>query len=141
MTFSPETGIETIQYTSNVKNKVKIEFEKYSKEEQIKILLYSNNKIIELVDTLFIVDTTNFFSERQIINQDKSVIKVARNFDCKNNLNQIFIFAVGIRNNNLIVSMVNPKQNELIYNYYFDLKCLDIKINRTSVINKNNSIE
>jgi hypothetical protein len=140
LTYDPIRGENKIQFSKTIDKKTKDEFEKFSQEEQIKIL-NCKSSLYNLKDTLTIVDTSNFFSEGYyVFNQNKSVINIIRNKAIKEGINSIFLFAVGIRNNNIIITLSGGKQNGL-YNYYFDLSTSNIKIQKNSIIENKATLE
>lgn len=138
--IDPISGEKEIKYPANIDTKIKVNFEKFSKEEQIKILS-CNNYPISLKDTLIIVDTIGFFSEGNIyFNQGEAVV-IVRKHPKQTSSNCMILFAVGIRHNNLIVTLFNKNQNKHLYNYYFDLSSSNIKLQKTSIIDNKVSLE
>ena len=137
----PISGEKEIKYSANIDAKIKADFEKFSKEEQVKILS-CNNYPVSLKDTLIIIDTVGFFSEGNIaFNQRKTVVNIVRKYPKQTCSNCMILFAVGIRHNSLIVTLNNKKQNKQLYNYYFDLSSSGIELKKISIIDNKVSLE
>jgi hypothetical protein len=136
----PISGENEIKYSANIDTKVKADFEKFSKEEQIKILS-CNNYPIFLKGTLIIVDTIGFFSEGNIYFNQRETVVIVRKHPKQTSSNCMILFAVGTRHNNLIVTLNNKNENKQLYNYYFDLSNSNIKLQKSSIIDNKVSLE
>lgn len=130
----PISGESEVKYSVNIDDKTKAEFAKFTKEEQIKILS-CNSSLILLKDTLVIVDSIGFFPEGDIIfSQKKSVVSIIRKNSDTTRSKSVVLFAVGVRGNNLIITLSKIKKSKQLYNYYLNLKGSEIKLQKTSVI-------
>jgi hypothetical protein len=131
----PVSASQSLKYPPNV-NAVTVEdFNKYSQKEQIAILSSSSLPIFPIVDTVIIVDTLKFFSEGEIFCSGKYCFAVKRKADKKATSKCISIYAVGVRGNNLILSLSFKNSNELL-NYYFSLKLEAVSLLKTLIVDK-----
>lgn len=128
----PVTGIETVVIPSSIHNNANNDFLKLPESEQIKIL-GCDRSVIQLKDTLVIVDTSVFFPKGDFVFKEKTaVIRVVQE-DNKNYANRVFLFTVGVRGNNLIIALNNIEQDNLLYTYYFNLSQAKVVLQKTSV--------
>ena len=90
---------------------------------------------------MVIVDTLKIFSVGDVIlNQQQSVISIVRKYPKLMCSNCMILSAVVIRQNSLIITLINKLQNKQSYDYYFDLGS-EIKLKKNSVIDNKHSFE
>jgi hypothetical protein len=133
---NPVSGEETIKYPSDTADFFLRAFLLYTKEEQIEILNSEKKSIFPLADTLWIIDDKDFFPESIFYQKERNVFKIIRRRGKtefrKNDFLQLY--AVGVRNNDLIVSFLFNGNKEF-YNCYFDLGSSSIKFFKSRFAN------
>ena len=123
----PITGKEVVS-CSGCDSIVQKRIRSYTLEQQIEILKTEDLPIFPLGDTIFIVDTINFFSECLESVVSNHVFQIVRKCKGKkSNRNDVFLKAVGIRGNNLIISL-SFYGSDLLDNYYMRLNGDDISL-------------
>jgi hypothetical protein len=137
----PVNGRQVVKPASNATPATLEEFNRYSKDEQIEILGNNFAPIFPTADTVFVIDTLNFFSEGAIYAKDQYYFKVKRKATSnKRTESCINLYAVGMRGNSIILSFSFKKSNELL-NYYFNIKQDAVSLIKTSILSKTPSIE
>jgi hypothetical protein len=131
----PISGLKDIIYPPNAKSTSIDKFMKYNKEEKISILSSFYFPIFPITDTVFIIDSIKFFSEDDYFLKGKQCFVVKRIMNKKSLSNYMILDAVGIRDNNLIISFSFMHSKEIV-NYFFYLKPDNIKLFKTSTVDK-----
>lgn len=138
--FDPVNGETEVRYSPEVGNETKESFSKFNKEEQIKILS-TDTTPITLKDTLIIVDTLRFFPEGSFSFGQEQIVSIVRNYPIRTCVNCMSLYAVGIRENSLIITLINKATGKYFYNFYFDLSGSVITLQKTSAINNKRLME
>ena len=132
--LDPITGKEVIKYPTNANDKVLLNFKKYSQEEQIEILRQDSLPIFPLKETVYIIDTLKFLPENLTFTYNKFHFEVKTvNEVSKNRCSNVYVYAIGIREDNLIVCFSFANSN-ILSNYYFGLGHENLKIIKTSIL-------
>lgn len=139
LVVNPINAKYEIKYSNRIDDNVMADFSKFSKEEQLKILSCKPYPI-SLKDTLVLVDSINFFSEGNI-SSEQGVIVVIRKQHQKACTKCMSLYAVGIRENYLIVTLYNKKQSKQLYSYHFDISNSNVKLQKTSIVDKKVTLE
>ena len=127
----PITGETTLHYEEYIEKDLMLEFQKYSNEDQSKILNADTLSLISIEDTLFIVDTLNFFSSHlNILIDDNKTVKVI-DYVPKARSNCLFLYKIGVRKDDIILSFLNY-DNTLIHSFYFRIKESNFDLYRTN---------
>lgn len=137
----PVNGTLEVKYPTNTDANILNTFSRYSKVEQVDILTNSYSSIFPLADTVLVVDTTKFFSEGATFSNGGKYFKVVRRgTKGKRADKNIYLYAIGVRGNYLIVSVSFKSRNDLI-NYYFEISQKAITQVKTKELSSNSTVE
>lgn len=135
----PVSGSEDIVFDKKIDKKRIAEFNKYTKDEQFNILKSEVTPFFPLRDTVFIVDTLSFFSSEMIFAEGSHFFQVLRKARIPNSkVEFVSLFAAGVRENNLIVSLL---YNKYLSNFYFELGTPNFQLYKFSTTKMEFSIE
>jgi|GEM_PF-4814795 len=132
--IDPVRGDTLIRYTLPTPEVRK--FQSFSKARQVEILSATDLPIFPLKRRLYIVDTLNFFTGDNYANIGGYYFKVVRSIAEAAPSDCLYLYKVGLRQNDLILSF-SFSNSKSLNNYYFKIFPESVKLERSKLIEPN----